>query len=130
MEVDKDEKDPDEALPIEEKGESLTEEIYDEMEEIEEGEYLFETKDEPTSLAKCIKRYVAKASRQNGTSNMWAPKGLKENARALRQLYQIRKMDRAFGTEGTKVSRRNRQLVRRNILDTKDCPTGAKVKYQ
>eukprot|EP00957_Ditylum_brightwellii_P177921 13552020-Ditylum_brightwellii.AAC.1 len=38
MEEDKKD-DSDEALPIEEKRESLTEEIYDEMEEIEEGEY-------------------------------------------------------------------------------------------
>eukprot|EP00957_Ditylum_brightwellii_P092298 7027451-Ditylum_brightwellii.AAC.1 len=35
--------DLEEALPIEEKGESLPEEIYDEMEEIEEGEYVYET---------------------------------------------------------------------------------------
>eukprot|EP00957_Ditylum_brightwellii_P021699 1636566-Ditylum_brightwellii.AAC.1 len=40
MEMEEDKKnDLDEALPIEEKGKSLTEEIYDEMEEIEKGEY-------------------------------------------------------------------------------------------
>eukprot|EP00957_Ditylum_brightwellii_P075743 5756236-Ditylum_brightwellii.AAC.1 len=44
MTMEEDEKDDsDEALVIEEKGESLTEKIYDEMEEIEEGEYVYET---------------------------------------------------------------------------------------
>eukprot|EP00957_Ditylum_brightwellii_P209289 15361099-Ditylum_brightwellii.AAC.1 len=43
MEVDKDEKNSDEALPIKEKGESSTEEMYNEMEEKEEGEYMYET---------------------------------------------------------------------------------------
>eukprot|EP00957_Ditylum_brightwellii_P210502 15365052-Ditylum_brightwellii.AAC.4 len=44
MEVEEDEKDAsDEAIPIEEKGESLTEEMYDKMEEKEEGEYVCET---------------------------------------------------------------------------------------
>eukprot|EP00957_Ditylum_brightwellii_P036274 2747410-Ditylum_brightwellii.AAC.1 len=43
MEMEEDEKDnSDEALPIEEKGGSLTEEIYDELEEIEEGGYVYE----------------------------------------------------------------------------------------
>eukprot|EP00957_Ditylum_brightwellii_P099679 7592957-Ditylum_brightwellii.AAC.1 len=43
MEMEEDENDYlDEALPIEEKGESLTEDMYDEMEEIEEGEYVYE----------------------------------------------------------------------------------------
>eukprot|EP00957_Ditylum_brightwellii_P145295 11066322-Ditylum_brightwellii.AAC.1 len=42
--MEEDEKDDsDEMLPIEEKGEILTEEIYDEMEEIEKEEYVYET---------------------------------------------------------------------------------------
>eukprot|EP00957_Ditylum_brightwellii_P134264 10235758-Ditylum_brightwellii.AAC.1 len=44
MEVEENEKDDlDEVLPIEGKGESLTEEMYDEMEEPEEGKYVYET---------------------------------------------------------------------------------------
>eukprot|EP00957_Ditylum_brightwellii_P063441 4815993-Ditylum_brightwellii.AAC.1 len=111
MEMEEDEKDDsDEVLPIEEKGKSLTEEIYDEMEETEEEEYVYETivdhrfengilrlkvkyyneingkdnvgevpfgimkKDEPISLAKCIKRYFVESSRWDGTFNVWATK--------------------------------------------------------
>eukprot|EP00957_Ditylum_brightwellii_P033008 2502719-Ditylum_brightwellii.AAC.1 len=44
MDMEENEKDNSgEALPIEEKGESLTEKIYDEMEEIEIGEQVYET---------------------------------------------------------------------------------------
>eukprot|EP00957_Ditylum_brightwellii_P125456 9562467-Ditylum_brightwellii.AAC.1 len=44
MEMEEDEKDDsDEALPIEEKRKSLTEDIYDDMEEIKVGDYVYET---------------------------------------------------------------------------------------
>eukprot|EP00957_Ditylum_brightwellii_P186415 14193117-Ditylum_brightwellii.AAC.1 len=49
-------------------------------------------------------------------------KGPNGNARAIMWLYQIREVDKTFRIGGTKVSRRNRQLIRRNVLDTKDCP--------
>eukprot|EP00957_Ditylum_brightwellii_P116358 8875569-Ditylum_brightwellii.AAC.1 len=108
------------------------------MEEIEEGEYVYETivdrrfkngilklkvkyyneingkdnavgvpfgimkKDEPISLAKYIKGYVVELSRQEGTFNVWSTKVLKRNARAMRQLYQIREVNKAFRIGGGK----------------------------
>eukprot|EP00957_Ditylum_brightwellii_P044971 3410819-Ditylum_brightwellii.AAC.1 len=81
MRVDKDKKVFDEVLSIKEKGGSLTEEVYDEMEGKEKGVKRYTEingkdnaveipfgvmkKDEPISLAKCIKRYCVEASRQN-----------------------------------------------------------------
>eukprot|EP00957_Ditylum_brightwellii_P192591 14663099-Ditylum_brightwellii.AAC.1 len=138
MEVEKDEKDSDEAPPLKEKEKSSTEEIYNKIEEKGEGKYLYETivdhwfengilklkvkycnkingkdnvvevsfgimtKDEPVSLAKYIKRYVVEASRWSGTFNVWTTKVLKENARAIRWLYHIREVDKAFRIGGTK----------------------------
>eukprot|EP00957_Ditylum_brightwellii_P058470 4434109-Ditylum_brightwellii.AAC.1 len=69
-------------------------------------------KDEPVALAKYIKRYVMESSRWEGKFNLWATKVLKGNAIAIRQLYQIREVDEAFRIGGTKMTRRNRQLVR------------------
>jgi len=85
-------------------------------------------KDEPVSLAKYIKRYVVESSRRNGTFNVWATKVLKANARAIRRLYRIKEVDKAFRIGGTKVSRRNRQLMRGEVLDTKDCQKEIKRK--
>eukprot|EP00957_Ditylum_brightwellii_P050828 3854065-Ditylum_brightwellii.AAC.2 len=42
-------------------------------------------KGEPIAMAKYIKRYVAKASRQNRNSNMWATKVLKENDNSVKE---------------------------------------------
>eukprot|EP00957_Ditylum_brightwellii_P100725 7677027-Ditylum_brightwellii.AAC.1 len=80
------------------------------------------------SFEKYIKRYVVESSKQNGTFNVWATKVLKENTSTIRQLYQIREINKAFRIGETKVSRRNRQLIRGEVLDTKDCPNGIKKK--
>eukprot|EP00957_Ditylum_brightwellii_P040026 3029192-Ditylum_brightwellii.AAC.1 len=49
---------------------------------------------EPVSLAKYIKRYATELSRQKGTFSVWATKVLRGNARAIRQLYQIREVNK------------------------------------
>eukprot|EP00957_Ditylum_brightwellii_P059087 4481975-Ditylum_brightwellii.AAC.1 len=60
----------DEALPIEEKGDSLTEKIYDEMEEIEEEEYVYETIVDHRFDNGILKLKVKYYNEMNGKDNM------------------------------------------------------------
>eukprot|EP00957_Ditylum_brightwellii_P022109 1668060-Ditylum_brightwellii.AAC.1 len=70
MEMEEDEKDDlDEALPTEEKGESLTEEIYDEMEEKEEGEYVYEMIADHRFENRILKLKVKYYNKINGKDN-------------------------------------------------------------
>eukprot|EP00957_Ditylum_brightwellii_P090288 6876266-Ditylum_brightwellii.AAC.1 len=57
-------------------------------------------------------------------------KVLRGNARAIRQLHQSREVDKAFRIGVKKVSRKNRQLMRGEVLDTKDCQNEIKGNYQ
>eukprot|EP00957_Ditylum_brightwellii_P059873 4545435-Ditylum_brightwellii.AAC.1 len=69
--MEEDEKnDSDEVLPIEEKGESLTEEIYHEMEEIEEGEYVYETVVDHRFENEIIKLKIKYYNELNGKDNI------------------------------------------------------------